>query len=167
MNEDLLSHLQTALPSSCNASIEPGADMPTIRVDRSKLVDLCKALCRDERLEFVHCSGVTAYDDFPQEPRFTAVYFLYSYRLLRRLRIKVSVSENDAKIPSLVDIWPGINCHERETFDMFGIHFENHPNLKRILMPEGYTHYPLRKDFPLEGIEPDRLYREWEQNRNG
>ncbi len=165
MNEETWKTLCEAAESQTSAKGSLGKDMPVFLVEKEKLLDLCKLLCRDERFEFTHCSGVTAVDDFPDEPRFTVVYHLYSYKLASRLRIKCSVEESTACVPSTISIWPGIAIHERESFDMFGIRFEGHPNLKRILMPENYPHHPLRKDFPLEGIEPERLFREWDRGR--
>lgn len=165
MSGAALETLQVALETSYGARVEMGLDMPVVTVERARLLDCLKGLRRDERLEFAHCSGVTACDDFPAEPRFTLVYHFYSYKLATRVRVKCAL-RSDESAPSAVSIWPAIDCHERETFDMFGVRFEGHPDLKRILMPEGYKYHPLRKDFPLEGIEPDRLYREWEQGRN-
>lgn len=165
MTAALRQTLESALGSSHGAKVEEGIDMLCLSAERARLLDLLKLLCRDERLEFVHCSGVTAVDDWPRKPRFTVVYHLYSFKLNQRIRVKAEAPEEDPVVPSAVSVWPGIHWHERETFDMFGIRFEGHPGLKRILMPENYPYHPLRKDFPLEGIEPDRLYREWEQGR--
>lgn len=108
---------------------------------------------RDER-DYVMCADVTAIDCNQQrEPRFRVVYHLLSPARRERLRLKVPVGEENAVVPSVVEIWPGANYFEREVYDMFGIKFEGHPNLKRILMPEDWDGHPLRKDFPL-GYEP-------------
>lgn len=108
---------------------------------------------RDER-EYVMCADVTAIDcNQQQTPRFRVVYHVLSPARRERLRLKVPVSEENAVVPSLVEIWPGVNYFEREVYDMFGITFEGHPNLKRILMPEDWDGHPLRKDYPL-GYEP-------------
>lgn len=97
---------------------------------------------------------MTAVDWENQSPRYTCVYHLYSTEQKDYLRVACDCPHDEQpNVPSLVDIWPAANWHERETFDMFGITFTGHPNLKRILMWEGYPYYPLRKDFPLAGIE--------------
>jgi NADH:ubiquinone oxidoreductase subunit C len=77
----------------------------------------------------------------------------------------VALRSDDARLPSCIDLWPGAAYMERECFDLFGIVFEGHPGLKRLMMPDEYGYHPLRKDFPHQGIEPDRLYREWDRQR--
>ena len=101
--------------------------------------------------KFTHLSSVWGmdYSAMGLEPRFAVVYYLYSPSSRRRIALKVPVEESDPVVPSVVDIWPGANYHEREAFDMFGIRFEGHPNLTRILMPEDADFHPLRKDVPL------------------
>jgi NADH-quinone oxidoreductase subunit C len=113
---------------------------------------------------FDTCTFVTAVDRFPAEPRFEVVWQLHSLAHRDRVRVKARVA--DSRIPSIVDLFPGAAYSERECFDMFGIVFEGHAGLKRLLMPEDYDHFPLRKDFPHQGIEPDRLYREWDKRRH-
>ena len=94
---------------------------------------------------------------FAADPdRFEVVYHLYSLEHKRYVRLKVRVDEQDPVVPTVTGIWPGANWHERETFDMFGIRFAGHPDLRRLYMPEEFEYYPLRKDFPLMGI-PDSL----------
>jgi len=90
------------------------------------------------------------------EARFEVVYHLYSLKNTRYLRLKVLVEEDQAVVPTLTGVWPAANWHERETFDMFGIRFAGHPDLRRLYMPEEFEYHPLRKDFPLMGI-PDSL----------
>jgi NADH-quinone oxidoreductase subunit C len=97
----------------------------------------------------VDLSGVDNYGD---DPRYAVTYELCSLTDRRHLRLKVAVPEDDLIVDSVVPVWRTADWHEREAFDMFGIRFRNHPNLKRILMWEGYPHYPLRKDFPLAGL---------------
>jgi NADH-quinone oxidoreductase subunit C len=91
-------------------------------------------------------------DNYGEDPRYEVDYLLYSLEHRCRLRLKVHVSEEDMIVDSVTSVWGTANWHEREAFDMFGIRFRNHPNLKRILMWEGYPYYPLRKDFPLAGL---------------
>ena len=90
-------------------------------------------------------------DNFGDEPRFEIVYELYSMTLAAHLRIKLRVAEDDAVVDTVSDIWPTANWHEREIYDMMGIRFNGHPDLRRILMWDGYPFFPLRKEFPLEG----------------
>ena len=116
---------------------------------------------------FELCTFVTAVDRFPAEPRFEVLWQLQSVAHGDRVRIRARVRSDGARVPTIVDLYPGAAFSERECYDMFGIVFEGHAGLKRLLMPEGYDHFPLRKDFPHQGIEPDRLYREWDRQRHG
>jgi NADH-quinone oxidoreductase subunit C len=94
---------------------------------------------------------MTAVDWFPSEPRFQLSYHILSHRFKERIRLRVEVSGTEPEVESITPIWPGANYYEREVFDLFGIRFEGHPNLRRILMPEDWVGYPLRKDYPVEG----------------
>jgi NADH-quinone oxidoreductase subunit C len=105
--------------------------------------------CRDE-MSFDYLVDISSVDHFLTEPRFEMVYELYGYSHHQHLRVKCPVSE-DESVPTVSDIWPTANWHEREVYDMMGITFDGHPDLRRILMWEGYPFYPLRKDFPLAG----------------
>lgn len=102
------------------------------------------------KLGFDYLVDVSSLDHFGEEPRFEMVYELYGYGHGRHLRIKAKVSE-DESVPTVSDLWPTADWHEREAYDMMGIDFAGHPDLRRILMWEGYPFFPLRKDFPLEG----------------
>jgi len=104
-----------------------------------------------EKLDFDYLTDISSVDNFGEEPRFEVVYELYSLAKKIHLRIKCAVSEDDLELPTVSDIWATADWHEREIFDMMGIRFADHPDLRRILMWEGYPFYPLRKDFPLEG----------------
>ena len=97
-------------------------------------------------------SSITATDGYPVEPRFRLVYQLYSLAEFRHLRLAVQVAGEDPRVDSVVSVWPAADWYEREVFDLFGVHFRGHPNLKRILMPDDWEGHPLRKDFPIEGI---------------
>jgi NADH-quinone oxidoreductase subunit C len=114
---------------------------------------------------FAVCTFVTAIDHFPREPRFQMNWQLLAPAHKERLRVRCTISGQDAHVPTCTDLWPGANWMERECFDMFGIRFDGHPDLRRLLMPDGYEHHPLRKEFPHKGIEPDKLYREWDRRR--
>jgi NADH-quinone oxidoreductase subunit C len=115
---------------------------------------------------FTTCTFVTAVDRFPAEPRFEVSWQLHSLGSNDRMRVRARVGGANPKVPTIVDLFPGAAFSERECFDMFGVVFEGHQGLKRLLMPEGYDHFPLRKDFPHQGIEPDRLYRAWDKRRH-
>ena len=104
--------------------------------------------CRDELL-FDYLIDVTSIDDFGEEPRFEIVYHLYSMPHAVHLRLKLKVPEDAGAADTISDIWPTANWHEREIYDMMGIRFNGHPDLRRILMWDGYPFFPLRKDFPL------------------
>lgn len=134
--------------------------IPTVRVPREQVIGFLVALRDDPQLRFRLLLDVTALDFYGQaRERFDVVYHCYSFESRSRLRVKTSCSERDAVVPSAVPEFPTAGFLEREVFDMFGIRFDGNPDLRRILMPEDYEHHPLRKDFPLEGIEPEKNYR--------
>ena len=110
--------------------------------------------CKDE-LSFDYLLDITSVDNFGEEPRFEIVYELYSMTLAIHLRLKLRVSEETPEVATVSDIWPTANWHEREIYDMMGLRFTDHPDLRRILMWEGYPYFPLRKEFPLEGLPSD------------
>jgi NADH-quinone oxidoreductase subunit C len=94
---------------------------------------------------------VTAVDWFPSSPRFQVSYHILSHALKEYIRLRVMLPAEDPAVDTITSIWPGANYYEREVFDLFGIRFEGHPNLRRILMPDDWNGYPLRKDYPVEG----------------
>jgi len=112
------------------------------------------AYCRDE-LGFDYLVDISSIDHFGDEPRFEVVYELSVLESGTHLRLKVALSEDEPVVQSVTDLWPTADWHEREVFDMMGIRFEGHPDLRRILMWDGYPYHPLRKDFPLEGKPSD------------
>ncbi|MBA3881947.1 MAG: NADH-quinone oxidoreductase subunit C, partial [Chthoniobacterales bacterium] len=122
----------------------------TIVIAREDIRHVSKQ-CRDE-LSFDYLLDISSVDNFGEDPRFEVVYELYSMSIAAHLRLKLRVSEDDPTVDSLADIWPAAEWHEREIYDMMGLHFNNHPDLRRILMWEGYPYFPLRKEFPLEGL---------------
>lgn len=121
----------------------------TLHIERTAIHDLCQ-FCRDE-LGFTYLTDLSGVDNFGGEPRFEIVYELYRFEPGEHLRLKIAVSEDELEVPTVSDIWPTADWHEREAFDMFGIKFTGHPDLRRILMWDGYPYFPLRKDFPLAG----------------
>lgn len=125
----------------------------SIIVPREYILDICGFL--KEQHGFDLLADICGADRGPEEdPRFVVNYHLFSTLHFNRLRLKVRLSEDDASVESVVRIWRAADWHERETFDMFGIVFENHPDLRRILMPSDFDGHALRKDFPLRGYEP-------------
>jgi NADH-quinone oxidoreductase subunit C len=119
----------------------------------SDLREIAK-FCRDH-LSFDYLLDITSIDNFGEEPRFEIVYHLYSMPHAAYLRLKLKVSEDVGALDTVSDIWPTANWHEREIYDMMGIKFNGHPDLRRILMWDGYPFFPLRKDFPLAGLPSD------------
>ena len=137
--------------------------IPCVSVERDAVHE-CLERLRD-RAGFASVTFVTAIDSHPREPRFEVAYQLLSMDHNDRVRVLCRVAGDDAHVPSCTDLWPGASFSERECFDMFGIEFDGHPDLRRLLMPQGFDHHPLRKDYPHAGIQPDRLYREWDRER--
>jgi NADH-quinone oxidoreductase subunit C len=125
----------------------------TLRVERGAIKDVCR-LCKLE-LGFNYLLDISSVDNFGEEPRFEVVYELYAFERGDHLRLKIQVSEDKLEAPTVSDIWRTADWHEREIYDMMGIKFAGHPDLRRILMWEGYPYYPLRKDFPLAGKGSD------------
>ena len=125
----------------------------SLTVDLASLHDICRFA--RESLGFDYLIDISSVDHFGNEPRFEVVYTLYSMKDGVHLRLKSAVSEDTGVAPTVSDVWPTANWHEREVYDMMGIRFSDHPDLRRILMWEGYPYHPLRKDFPLEGKPTD------------
>ncbi len=118
-----------------------------------KVLRTIAARCReDNALQFNLLTDATCVDRFPMEPRFELNYHLVSIPLRRKVRLRVRLAGDDPVVDSLVSVWPGANWLEREIFDLFGIQFTGHPDLRRILLPDDWEGYPLRKDFPVEGF---------------
>ena len=115
----------------------------------ARIVFVCRYL-RDEQ-GFERLSGLSAIDRYPLEPRFEVLYLLHSIARNIRLKIKVALPGADPIVPSVTPVCEGANWYEREAFDLFGVRFEGHPNLQRILLPEGWEGHPLRRDFPVHG----------------
>jgi NADH-quinone oxidoreductase subunit C len=125
----------------------------TYAIAASDLRDIAK-FCRDE-ISFDYLLDITSIDNFGEEPRFEIVYHLYSLPHSLHLRLKLKLSEEVGAVDTLSGIWPTADWHEREIYDMMGIKFNGHPDLRRILMWDGYPFFPLRKDFPLAGLTSD------------
>ncbi len=128
-------------------------DELSLTVTKDSLIEIM-TFCRND-LGFDYLVDLTAVDNLGTNPRYEVVYELYSYSDSCHLRIKVGVDESEREVSSVVGLWPTANWHEREAFDMIGVTFSGHPDMRRILMWEGYPYYPLRKDFPLAGKTSD------------
>lgn len=118
--------------------------------DKQQIADLAEHLKTQHAFDYL--VDISSVDNFGQEPRYEIVYEFYSYKNGHYLRVKTVVSEDDLQLPSLASIYATANWHEREIYDMMGIQFTGHPDLRRILMWDDYPYFPLRKDFPLEGL---------------
>jgi len=125
----------------------------TVYIDRADLLAVMRFA--KEELGFNYLVDLSGVDNFGQEPRFEVVYELSDFGTSDHLRVKISVSEDELEVPTVSEIWPTADWHEREAFDMYGIKFTGHPDLRRILMWDGYPFFPLRKDFPLAGRPSD------------
>jgi NADH-quinone oxidoreductase subunit C len=123
----------------------------TVVVPREHLLGAAEFLATEPSLRFSFLSDITPVDRFPLEPRFEVNYHLLSMDRRERLRLKVKLPGSDPVVHSVTPLWPGANWHEREAFDLFGVRFEGHPDLRRILMPDDWEGHPLRKDYPTEG----------------
>lgn len=120
----------------------------TLTVAREAIVAACECL---QSAGYNFLADVTCVDWYPNQPRFQVAYHLLSHSLKERVRLCVLVDERDASIDSITQVWPAANFYEREVFDLFGVRFGGHPNLRRIMMPDDFNGNPLRKDFPVEG----------------
>jgi NADH-quinone oxidoreductase subunit C len=117
--------------------------------DAERIAEICHAAKKE--MGFDYLVDVSSIDNYGTDPRWTVVYHLYGYGHRCSLRLKTDVSEEKSELPTVTGVWRTADWHEREIYDMMGIRFRGHPDLRRILMWEGYPYYPLRKDFPLAG----------------
>lgn len=133
-------------------------DQMSAHIHKEKLLEVCSFLKSEPTLQFDMLSFVAGVDGLPRKPRFEMVYQLYSTTHIHRFRLKTLVEENEdgwGEIESVAPIWITADWHERETAEMYGIRFLNHPDPRTLLLPEEWTIHPLRKDFPLRGTEQD------------
>lgn len=152
---DLHVHLKEKFGSSVLEIHQLHGDETAVIV-RESLLEIARFLKEDPRFAMNVLMDLTAVDGLAMkwEPRFEVVYHLYSLKHNHRLRMKVRVAENDAVVSSLTGLWPIADWFEREVWDMFGIRFEGHPHLKRILLYEEFSGHPLRKDYPVNKRQP-------------
>jgi NADH-quinone oxidoreductase subunit C len=146
----LIASLQDAFPAAQIESV-PSVDLhATVYVGRDELPQVARALRDRPELAFDLLADIVAVDLWPREPRFELVYVLVSIPNRRRLRLKVRVAGASAHVASVIGVWPAANWLEREVWDLFGIAFDGHPDPRRLLMPEDWDGYPLRKDYPVQ-----------------
>jgi NADH-quinone oxidoreductase subunit C len=157
---DILSSLTRVLPGVAIDGVD-AVDQPSLVVPVDSLLDAARALRDTPELNFHLLAEMTAVDWWPKEPRFEVVYHLACLGVAdfprpgmssrpQRLRVKVRVPGAHAQLASLIEIWPNANWYEREVYDLFGIGFEGHPDLRRLLMPEDWEGHPARKDYPVQ-----------------
>jgi NADH-quinone oxidoreductase subunit C len=147
-SDEMTDRIRAAFPQAISAQ-NRFRDETSLSIQPGSIREVCE-FCKST-LGFNYLIDVSSVDHFGEEPRYEVVYELYSMRDAVHLRLKTTVSEDDARIPSVADLWPTADWHEREAYDMMGITFTGHPDLRRILMWDGYPFHPLRKDFPLQG----------------
>jgi NADH-quinone oxidoreductase subunit C len=156
--------LSRTVPASGLEAVQSADGMPTIYVALDHLVQACRALRDVPELQFAFLADLLPVDYYPREPRFEIVYLLASLGTAgfgetpKRLRVKVRVPGTQPTVPSVSSVWPAASWSEREAYDLFGIHFTDHPDLRRILMPDDWEGYPLRKDYPVQIKQPVKTY---------
>ncbi|MDP9161691.1 MAG: NADH-quinone oxidoreductase subunit C [Acidobacteriota bacterium] len=154
--EQLKGHPSIAKLLAWNTASVEGAkfdrDELSIYIERSMIREACLLLRDNPECPFNYLSDVTCVDWYPSEPRFEVIYQLLSISKKERVRLKVRLSGGSPAVESVTPVWPGANYFEREVFDLFGIRFNGHPYMRRLLMPEDWEGYPLRKDYPVEGF---------------
>ncbi|MGH9510223.1 MAG: NADH-quinone oxidoreductase subunit C [Terriglobales bacterium] len=153
--EELKSHAPVARLLAWRPDAVQGAKLDraelTVWVDAPAIREACELLKSDAELRFNFLSDLTCVDWHPREPRFEVVYHLLSIPRRDRVRLKVRLPGGDAVLESITAVWPSANFFEREVFDLFGVHFLGHPDLRRLMMPDDWEGHPLRKDYPVEG----------------
>lgn len=151
--ESLTQILTNTFPNAVQDSHNHRGD-ETVLVDATQIIPICQFLRDDDRCKMEMMIDLSAVDYIKETPRFEVVYHLKSLSLGHRIRVKARVSEEVCAIDSIHELWKAVNWYERECYDMYGIVFKNHPNLKRILTYEEFEGYPLRKDYPADKEQP-------------
>jgi NADH-quinone oxidoreductase subunit C len=146
----LIAALQEAIPGA-QFEAAPSVDLQaTVYVSRDDLPAVMRALRDREPLAYSFLAELTAADFWPREPRFELIYILVSIAHRDRIRVKVRLNGEDAHVATVSDLWPAANWLEREVWDLFGVAFDGHPDPRRLLMPEDWDGFPLRKDYPVQ-----------------
>jgi len=162
----IIEALSRAFPGSAGRieAVESRDGMPTIVVPREILVETAQALRDDPALRFAVLADIVPVDYHPREPRYEILYMLVCLGTSgfgdapKRLRMKVRVPNEDPRVPTVSGVWAAANWAEREGYDLFGLHFDGHPDLRRILMPDDWEGFPMRKDYPVQIKEPVKTY---------
>ncbi len=157
--------LSRVVPGARPEPVQSADGMPTIYVAPDELIETCRALRDAPELRFAFLADLLPVDYLPRQPRFEITYLLASLGIAgfgdtpKRLRLKLRVPDGaSAAVPSVSSIWPAAAWAEREAYDLFGIHFSDHPDLRRLLMPEDWEGFPLRKDYPVQINQPVKTY---------
>ena len=153
-NEELLNSIKAKFEADVTNISEPSG-LLTLETSREKIIDLLTFLKNDAALQFIYLTDITAIHYPEQEKPIGIIYHLHSLVNNIRIRIKVFVADGDVKMPTATILWNGANWMERETYDLFGVVFEGHPDLRRILNVDDMTVFPMRKEYPLE--DPNRV----------
>jgi NADH-quinone oxidoreductase subunit C len=149
INLDLAAKLAEKFGALLAVPVEFRGEVTLTVADAEKIADVCAFAKRD--LGFDYLVDISSVDNYGEDPRWMIVYELYGYGHRCHLRLKTHVSEEKSELPTVTSVWKTADWHEREIYDMMGIRFRGHPDLRRILMWDGYPYFPLRKDFPLGG----------------
>jgi len=152
VSESLPKALQEARPGAVTEVLSSRGEL-ILRVDHAHLVELCRFLREDPEWKFDFLAALSGVDWIGRSPRFEVVYQLRSLPQNLRVSLKVAVPDDTLTVPSVTGVWKGADWLEREVYDLYGIVFDEHPNLRRIMMPDDWEGHPYRKDFPLEGYE--------------
>ncbi len=152
-SQELAAKLQAQFGNLLTGPVEFRDELSLSLTDPERIAEVC--LFAKQSLGFDYLVDITSIDNYGDDPRWSLIYHLYGYGHLCYLRLKTEVSEEKGELPTVTTVWRTANWHEREIYDMMGIRFLGHPDLRRILMWEGYPHFPLRKDFPLSGKPTD------------
>lgn len=147
--QDLAQQLKAKFPDLISDPAEFRGEITVELSDAERIAEVCDFARR--KLGFDYLVDISSIDNYGDDPRFVVVYHLYGYSHHCGLRLKTPVGEEKGELPTVTEVWSTANWHEREAYDMMGIRFRGHPDLRRILMWEGYPYHPLRKDFPLAG----------------
>lgn len=150
----LVEHVRARVPAAVCPPVEQTRGQAVVVVPREALLAVLEDLRDDEATRFDRLADLTAVDYLGREPRFEVVYQLHSLRHGHRLRVKVGVPADDPRVPTATTLWKAAGWAEREVFDLFGIHFDGHPDLRRILLYPEFEGHPLRKDYPLARRHP-------------
>ncbi len=152
MSKAVIDALAARFPETVYGAYEGVGGDDCAFVKKSRIVDVCRFLKEEQAFDM--SPYITAVDYLGEDPRFEVVYQLYSTRTNARVRLRVKVPESDCVVPSVTRLWRGADWFERYCFDMYGIRFMDHPDLRRLLMYDEFVGYPLRKDYPLRGRQP-------------